>query len=63
MSELRGVNDSIKRRNDGMRPSERYALVQAQVFGLMPNLQNEFPRFVLCRGPLGNSDGSFALKA
>jgi len=65
MSELYCVNDSIKRRNEGKCPSGRYALVQAQVVGLMPKVQNEFPRFLLCRGPLGNShcSFSFALKA
>lgn len=65
MSKFYGVNDSIERRNEGKCPSERYTLVQAQVFGLMPKLRNESPWFVLCREPPGNSNGSFsfALKA
>lgn len=60
MPELHGGNDSVKGRNESKCPSERYALVQAQVFGLVPKLQNEFPWFVSGGGPLGNSNGAFA---
>lgn len=59
--------DSIKRRNEGKCPPEKYTLVytSTRVFGLMPKLQNDVPWFALCVGPLGNSNGSFsfALKA